>query len=156
MLRTTASTESHERLRVNPMKFDNETLDRIFCRTDGQCHICRKQLSFSNYGKAGSRGAWEVEHSRPRSRGGTDHLNNLYAACISCNRSKGNSSTASARAANGYRRTPLSMDKKNRNAWAGGAVGVLAFLFVPPPLRLAAAVVGGVVGAVVGKSYEPD
>ncbi|WP_419645481.1 hypothetical protein, partial [Thiolapillus sp.] len=40
------------------------------------------------------------------------------------------------------------------NAWTGGAVGALAFLFVPPPLRLAAAVVGGVVGAVVGKSYE--
>ena len=46
--------------------------------------------------------------------------------------------------------------RKNRNACTGGAVGLLAFLFVPPPLRLAAAVVGGVVGAVVGKSYEPD
>jgi len=138
------------------MKFDDETLDRIFSRTDGQCHICRKQLSFSNYGSGGKRGAWEVEHSIPRSKGGKDHLNNLYAACISCNRSKGNASTRSARAKNGYRQAPLSKDKKNSNAWTGGAIGILAFLFVPPPIRLAVAVVGGVVGAVVGKSYEPD
>lgn len=138
------------------MKFDDDTLDRIFTRTDGHCHICRKRLSYSNYGAMGKRGAWEIEHSRPRSKGGTDHLNNLYAACISCNRSKGNTSTKSARAKNGYRKAPLSKDKKTSNVWAGGAVGALAFLFVPPPLRLAAAVVGSVVGAVVGKSYEPD
>ena len=103
-----------------PMKFDDETLDRIFHRTDGQCHICRKRLSFSNYGLVGKRGAWEVEHSRPRSKGGTNHRNNLYTACISCNRSKGNGTTASARAANGYRTAPLSEKKKNENAWAGG------------------------------------
>ena len=138
------------------MKTDDEKLERIYQRTDGQCHICRKRLCFVNYGAIGKRGAWEIEHSRPRSKGGTGHLNNLYAACIRCNRSKGNSTTASAREANGYRTAPLSEEKKNRNAWAGGAVGALAFLFVPPPLRLAAAVVGGVVGAVVGKSYEPD
>ncbi len=138
------------------MKFDDETLDQIFHRTDGQCHICRKKLSFKNYGSIGKRGAWEVEHSRPRSKGGTNHLNNLYAACVRCNRSKGNGTTTSARAQNGYRQAPLSKDKKNKNAWTGGAIGTLAFLFVPPPLRLAAAVVGSVVGAAVGKSYEPD
>ena len=138
------------------MKFDDETLDRIFCRTDGQCHICRKQLSFSNYGAIGKRGAWEIEHSRPQSKGGTDHMNNLYAACVRCYRSKGNATTKSARATNGYRQAPLSKGKKNNNAWTGGAVGALAFLFVPPPMRLAVAVVGGVVGAIVGKSYEPD
>ena len=133
----------------------SDRLDRIFSRTGGHCHICRKRLCFGNHGAIGKRGAWEIEHSRPRSRGGTDHLNNLYAACISCNRSKGNSTTASARSGNGYRAAPLS-EKKNRNAWTGGAVGALAFLFFPPPLRLAAAVVGGIAGAIVGKSYEPD
>ena len=138
------------------MKTDDEKLERIYQRTDGQCHICRKRLCFVNYGAIGKRGAWEIEHSRPRSKGGTEHLNNLYAACISCNRSKGNTTTASARGANGYRTAPLSLEKKNRNAWAGGAIGAFVFLLVPPPLRLAAALVGGVVGAVVGKSYEPD
>ena len=138
------------------MKADDNKLERIYRRTDGQCHICRKRLCFSNYGAIGKRGAWEIEHSRPRSKGGTDHLNNLYAACISCNRSKGNGTTASARGGNGYRTAALSEKRKNGNAWTGGAVGALAFLFVPPPLRFAAAVVGGVVGAVVGKSSEPD
>lgn len=138
------------------MKADDNKLERIYRRTDGQCHICRKRLCFGNYGAVGKRGAWEIEHSRPRSKGGTDHLNNLYAACISCNRSKSNGTTASARGANGYRTAPLSEKRKNGNAWTGGAVGALAFLFVPPPLRLPAAVVGGVVGAVAGKSYEPD
>ena len=134
----------------------SDRLDRIFRRTGGQCHICRKRLCFGNHGAIGKRGAWKIEHSRPRPRGETDHLNNLYAACISCNRSKGNGTTASARSGNGYRTAPLSKKRKNRNAWTGGAVGALAFLFVPPPLRLAAAVVGGFVGAIVGKSYEPD
>ena len=83
-------------------------------------------------------------------------MNNLYAACIACNRKKGNSSTASARAANGYRRAPLSQAKRGENTVAGGVVGALAFLLVPPHLRLAAAVLGGVVGAVVGKTYEPE
>ena len=138
------------------MKADDNKLERIYRRTDGQCHICRKRLCFGNYGAIGKRGAWEIEHSRPRSKGGTDHLNNLYAACISCNRSKGNGTTASARSGNGYRTAPLSEKRKNGNAWTGGAVGALAFLFVPPPLRLVAAVVGGVVGAVVGKAYEPE
>ena len=132
------------------MKADDNKLERIYRRTDGQCHICRKRLCFGNYGAIGKRGAWEIEHSRPRSKGGTDHLNNLYAACISCNRSKGNGTTASARGANGYRTAPLSEELKNGNTWAGGAVGALAFLFVPPPLRLVAAIVGGAVSAVVG------
>lgn len=138
------------------MSVSDEKLGRIFRRTDGQCHICRKTLSFGSYGAVGKRGGWEIEHSRPRSMGGTDHMNNLYPACIRCNRSKGNGTTTSARAANGYRRAPLSEAKKNKNAWTGGAVGALAFLFVPLPLQLAAAVVGAVAGAVVGKSYEPD
>ncbi len=138
------------------MSFTEDKLDRIYQRTEGRCHICRKQLSLRNYGVLGRRGAWEVEHSKPRSKDGTDHMNNLYAACIACNRKKGNSSTASARAANGYRRAPLSQAKRGENAVAGGVVGALALLLVPPHLRLAAAVLGGVVGAVVGKSYEPD
>jgi 5-methylcytosine-specific restriction endonuclease McrA len=138
------------------MSFTEEKIDRIYQKTEGRCHICRKQLCFSNYGATGKRGAWEVEHSKPKSKGGSDHLNNLYAACISCNRKKGNSSTATARAANGYRRAPLSEAKRGKNAVAGGAIGALSFLLVPPHLRLAAAVVGGIVGAAVGNSYEPE
>jgi 5-methylcytosine-specific restriction endonuclease McrA len=45
-------------------------------------------ISWINYGKLGERGAWEVDHSIPVSRGGSDHMNNLFASCISCNREK--------------------------------------------------------------------
>ena len=137
-------------------RLDRDRLDRIFSRTDGHCHICHKRLCFGNYAAIGKRGAWEIEHSRPRSRGGTDHLNNLYAACVSCNRSKGNGTTASAGSGNGYRAAPLSEKRKNRNAWTGGTVGALAFLFVPPPLRLVALVAGAAVGALLGHDYEPE
>jgi 5-methylcytosine-specific restriction endonuclease McrA len=47
------------------------------------------KLAFTNYGKRGARAAWEVDHSRAKANGGTDHLNNLMPACIPCNREKG-------------------------------------------------------------------
>ncbi|PUB84847.1 MAG: endonuclease [gamma proteobacterium symbiont of Ctena orbiculata] len=118
--------------------------------------MCRKRLCFGNYGAIGKRGAWEIEHSRPQSKDGTDHMNNLYAACVSCNRSKGNGTTASARAPNGYRRAPLSKQKKNQNALKWGAAGSLVALFVPPPLRLVAFVAGAAAGALLGHDSEPE
>ncbi len=90
------------------MGFTDEELNYIYDRISGYCHICRKKLAFKNYGLFGARSAWEVEHSNPKSRGGTNHLNNLYAACIPCNRSKNNLSTRTARAAYGNRKAPLS------------------------------------------------
>lgn len=41
------------------------------------------------YGKRGKR-SWEVDHSRPRSRGGTNSPRNLQAMQTSANRRKGN------------------------------------------------------------------
>src|ERR1700755_2796787 len=94
------------------MAYDYETLRRIFDRTDGDCHLCCRRLSFSNYADHGSRGAWEVEHSVPVSQGGTDHLNNLYAAHISCNRSKAAQSSRKARSQYGRKRAPYCREKK--------------------------------------------
>ena len=68
---------------------DPERLQSIFERTDGYCHICHRRLSLANYGKHNSKGAWHIEHSIPKAKGGTDHLNNLFAACIVCNLEKG-------------------------------------------------------------------
>src|SRR2546423_8127834 len=95
-----------------PVAYDYETRRRIYDRTDGYCHLCCKKLSFINYACYGARGAWEVEHSIPRSRGGTDHLNNLYPACISCNRYKAAQSSRSARSLNGRKRAPFSRERK--------------------------------------------
>lgn len=70
--------------------YTNEELNKIYDKNDGHCWHCNKKLSFINYGKLGEKGAWEVDHSIPLSRGGTDHLNNLVPACIKCNRTKSN------------------------------------------------------------------
>ena len=42
-----------------------------------------------SYGKASPKG-WEIDHSKPQSKGGTDHLNNLQAMNTSANRKKSN------------------------------------------------------------------
>ena len=66
----------------------------IFDSTDGICYLCGKQLVRSNHGKRGRRGAWEVEHMRPRAGGGSNNLKrNLLPACINCNAEKGTMST---------------------------------------------------------------
>jgi len=51
--------------------------------------LLKQKLRRRNYGTSNRRSSWEVDHSIPQSRGGTNHLNNLFPACIKCNRSKG-------------------------------------------------------------------
>jgi len=133
-------------------------LDKIFSRTDGSCHLCGKKLCFSNYGKLEGRGKWEIEHSIPKSKGGTDHLNNLYAACLSCNRSKGNQSTKIARAQNGRTKAPYSADKKaninKENTFGGALAGLcLTALITTNPIGLA---FGVLTGSLIGDSIDPD
>jgi 5-methylcytosine-specific restriction endonuclease McrA len=138
------------------MAFDRRRQDAIFKKTDGQCHICRKTLARRNYGVLGARGAWEVEHSNPRAVGGTDHLNNLYPACLPCNRSKRHASTKSARGKHGFRAAQLSREKKAGNAWLAGLAGAMAgrmLLATLGPLGIAA---GALIGAAIGSDYEPD
>jgi hypothetical protein len=141
------------------MAYDDDRLDAIFARTDGQCHICGKRLSRWNYAVFGSRGAWEVEHSVARARGGhRTHLNNLYAACISCNRSKGAASAHVAREYHGRARAPLALAAKQRrredNAVKGAIVGGAgaALLGLAPPVGLLVTAAG----ALIGHGMEPD
>ncbi len=140
------------------MRWTNEKLNDVFERTNGYCHICGKQLALTNYGKPGRRGAWEIEHSKARANGGTDHGNNLYAACIRCNRTKRDGSTRAARAFHGRTAAPLSAKKqatvRKKNALVlGGSAAVGAVLLgVAGP---AALFVAGV-GAAIGHDLEPD
>jgi len=106
-------------------KRENGSLRRIFARTEGKCHICRKRLCFGNYGARDRKGAWEIEHSIPVSK------------------------------RNGYRGAPLSKKRRTKNAWTLGAAGTLAALFVPPHVRLVAALLGATVGATIGYRSEP-
>lgn len=137
------------------MKREETELRAIYDRTEGQCHICRKRLSFCNYGLYGKKGAWEVEHSIAQARGGTHHGNNLFAACISCNRCKGDSSSRAARQQHGYQCAPYSARKRKRNATIGAGIGSLAMFLVPPQFRIAAAVVGALTGAIAGYKKKP-
>lgn len=47
-------------------------------------------IYWSSYGKITEMG-WEVDHSKPQSKGGTNHLNNLQPMHWHNNRSKGDS-----------------------------------------------------------------
>lgn len=93
----------------------------VFEKSNGECHYCEKALSLNNRDRQG-RGSWEVEHSVARANGGTDHLNNLVAACWTCNLDKG---TLTART---HHRTVAGKRavRVSRRRWrtAGGASGV--------------------------------
>lgn len=70
--------------------YSKKEKDRIYRKTNGYCPICGKKLARKNYGKLGTKGSWEIDHSNPVSRGGTKYYRNLRPTCPSCNRSKGN------------------------------------------------------------------
>jgi len=137
------------------MAYTDEKLSAIYDRTSGYCHICGKKLAFANYGRIGARGAWEVEHSVPRVSGGTDRLNNLYAACITCNREKRDGSTRAARGRNGLTRAPLSRSRRAQqratNTVVGAGLGALVggILFGP-----SGALIGAGIGAAAGKGAK--
>jgi 5-methylcytosine-specific restriction endonuclease McrA len=138
------------------VKYDRDLLKRIYARTDGHCHICWKKLSFVNYSQRGMRGAWEVDHSKPKSMGGTNRINNLYPACISCNRKKKNSSTQSARHKHGLNRAPYSKEKKSEirllNTLAGGVSGLILGSF----LGQRGVLWGLTIGSILGRNIYSD
>ncbi len=139
------------------MAFTSEQLTRIFDRTSGYCHICHKKLCRSNYGKVGRRGAWEVEHSVPQCKGGSDHGNNLYAAHILCNRKKGKVTTRTARGWSGHSKAPLSTEKRRvaraQNTVLGMLGGGIAGFAVGGPVGCA---IGIAAGGKLGNSLNPD
>ena len=139
------------------MPFDKQILTRIYRRTSGYCHLCHAKLALKNYGLSGKKGAWQVEHSVPRSKGGTDHLNNLFPACVCCNCDKSNRTTRTARGWNGKTCAPLNGEKRRQakfqNGLAGAIAGGLAGATIAGPIG---AIVGVVTGACVGSSQNPD
>lgn len=136
--------------------YDEVRRRQIFERTSGKCHMCRKTLAFRNYGRPGQRGAWEIDHSHPRARGGSDHGNNLYAACIPCNREKRVLTTRAMRARYGHTRAPLSASRRQRArmAWTVG-LGVVGCL-IGGPWGIVGRVIGGGVGVLAGSWVDPD
>jgi hypothetical protein len=127
-----------------------DRLNAIYDKTHGCCHICHKKLSYCNYGVRDAKGSWQIEHSVPKAKGGTDHLNNLFPACIPCNLEKGVLHTNTVRKRNGVTRAPYSKAKKERikndNMLGFGALGFAIGAGVGGPL-------GGIILAVLGSEF---
>lgn len=118
------------------MSYDEKTLRHLFDKTDGCCHLCGKQMAWINYGKPGRQGAWEVDHSKPRAKGGSDHGNNLYAAHIRCSREKQTASTRSVRSQNGLSRAPASKRAlQKRERFRSSVLATLGVMTVGALLR---------------------
>ena len=62
---------------------------RLYGEQEGICLGCETHFPFK---------VMEVDHILPRSRGGTDHIENLQLLCTHCNKSKGNKTMAAWRA----------------------------------------------------------
>lgn len=140
-------------------RYSKEDLKRIFDRASGKCHICHTWLSFDNYGKLRLEGAWEVDHSVPLATGGTFHFNNLYPACVVCNRSKGKKKASSVRASKGKKRPPLSAKQRERaisNQTAAGAALGLAAGYLLNPVSGILTGAGMLLGGLIGRSKDPD
>jgi len=52
---------------------------------------CGNEMYYHSYGDNTPKG-WVIDHSRPQSKGGTDHLNNLQPMNTALNLRKGNKS----------------------------------------------------------------
>lgn len=129
--------------------FNEDTKIKVFDKTDGHCHLCEKKLARRNYGNIGARGAWEIDHSVPISKGGKNHLNNYLAACISCNRSKGNSPTQQVRKHNGLNKKPLTKQQKQAKARNKALVGATSGALLGSRFGPAGVLVGGALGALI-------
>jgi hypothetical protein len=139
------------------MKYSQEKLRHIYMKTDGRCANGWEPLRLEKYGKWGSLGAWEVDHSKARAKDGTDHMNNLNPSCISCNRSKKAQDAKKFRRKMGYIGPPMSAKMKGEireeNSWTTAVVVGATGLFVGGPVFGFA---GAVLGRLLGRFEDPE
>ncbi len=88
----TALTEPPVRTDLGDLPNYRTHRHRLYGEQEGVCAGCDTHFPFR---------VMEVDHVLPRSRGGTDHADNLQLLCSGCNRSKGGRTMAEWRAATG-------------------------------------------------------
>ena len=76
----TSRTDIPRRTDIDAPKNYRKNKHVLYGQQEGQCGGCRMDFPFK---------VFEVDHLVPRSRGGTDHLDNLQLLCAHCNRTKG-------------------------------------------------------------------
>lgn len=134
------------------MRYTPEQLRKVLSKTRRMCHLCHQPLSIRGYGRN-----WHVDHLIPKVKGGTDHLNNLFVACVTCNCSKRDGSNRGARAFNGKQRSPLSPREHSKavtdNTLLGGFAGALGGAWLLGPFGFWA---GMLIGAAMGNGVRVD
>ena len=134
------------------MAYSEQELRRIWKSTDGRCHLTGRRLKLKDYGRT-----WEVEHSKARAKGGSDHGNNLKPALIAANRSKQTMTSRAVRRSYGLQRSPMSSAEQDRtragNTAKGAALGAAVGAAAAGPVG---ALVGGILGGLVGRSSRVE
>ena len=90
LFRVTALTEPPSRTDLGDLPNYRTHRHRLYGVQEGVCAGCETHFPFR---------VMDVDHMLPRSRGGTDHPDNLQLLCSGCNRSKGGKTMAEWRAA---------------------------------------------------------
>ena len=90
LFRATALTEPPKRTDLGDLPNYRTHRHRLYGEQEGVCVGCETHFPFR---------VMDVDHILPRSKGGTDHPDNLQLLCSGCNRSKGGRTMAEWRAA---------------------------------------------------------
>ena len=76
----TTRTDIPQRTDIDAPKNYRQNKHVLYGQQEGRCGGCRSHFEFRHF---------EVDHVIPRSKGGTDHIDNLQLLCGHCNRLKG-------------------------------------------------------------------
>lgn len=75
--------------------FDHAKVKSVYNKTGGTCYYCHADFPpdtdyLDDGGKVvSSRRNWHIEHRTPKSKGGSNHIDNLVPSCVKCNLKKG-------------------------------------------------------------------